>query len=414
MTDPRSGIRLVLTLAACALLAACAVQPSRPQPTPAVVIPRPAAPPPKLTPIAPAAIEGNLWTSLTRSFVMHDCADSPLVRAREARYARSPARFEQLLRRSLPLMTYVHKQLRAAGVPGEFVMLPMLESRYDPSEPSRDGDAGGMWQLMPGTARRHGVRISRHYDGRRDPVASTRAAVAMLKALDKRFGDWRLVDMAYNAGPHAVHVALRKHAQLGSAAIPDIPISASARRHLAKLMALSCILREPQRFHVALPEPSPGDRLQVVSVPANTRLRHAADMAAIPESKLRALNPGYRGTRVPADSPRTLLLPVTAAQSLMAALTVDTSESVAQVNSTEPSSGPNNNVPLPHEPTAPAQADPGAAGVPATHARHHRVRKGETLWSIARRCHVSVGDLEHWNRLQGTTIHPGEVLRVQD
>lgn len=410
MSAQRTGIRLALTLAACALLAACAVEPHKPQPKPAVVIARPEPPPTTLAPIASAVASGEPWASLTASFVMHDCADTPLVRAKEAMYTRSPARFEQLLAQSLPLMMYVQKQLQAAGLPGEFTMLPMLESSYNPSERSRHGDPAGMWQMMPRTARLHGIVVNRHYDGRRDPVASTRAAIEMLTALEKQFGDWRLADMAYNAGPYAVLGALRDHPDLGSGAIPDIPVSSTTRNHLAKLMALSCILREPERFHVELPQPAANDELTAIQVPAQTRLRAAANMAEIPEAKLRALNPGYLGASVPAESPRTLLLPVAAAQALAAALAVNASEPVAQVDSTERISGPRHNVPLPTEPSPPQGDDDAPASVPA---RHHRVREGETLWSIAHRYHVTVKDLKRWNHLHDSDVRPGQELRVR-
>ena len=408
MSTARTGTRL-LTLAVCALLAACAAEPAKPPPKPAVVIARPEPPPTTLTPIAPTTAKGGPWTSLTASFVMHDCADSPLIRANAAMYTRSPARLERQLKNALPLMMYVQKQLQAAGIPGEFAMLPMLESSYNPAESSRHGDPGGMWQMMPRTGRLHGLVNNRHYDGMQDPVASTRAAVKMLKSLDAEFGDWRLVDMAYNAGRYAVLGALRDHPDLGDDAIPDIRVSHTTRTHLARLMALSCILRDPQRFRVELPQPSSDDELQSVQVPVDTRLRSVADMAEIPESALHALNPGYRGASVPADSPRTLLLPMAAAQSLMAALTVDSSESVAQVNSREQNADSSNNVPLPKEPLVPSA---NASSTPA-HATRHRVRKGETLWSIAHRYRVSVHDLKDWNDLSDDTVHPGEMLRVQ-
>lgn len=408
MSTARTGTRL-LTLAVCALLAACAAEPAKPPPKPAVVIARPEPPPTTLTPITPTIAKGGPWTSLTASFVMHDCADSSLIRANAAMYTRSPARFERQLKNALPLMMYVQKQLQAAGIPGEFAMLPMLESSYNPAESSRHGDPGGMWQMMPRTGRLHGLVNNRHYDGMQDPVASTRAAVKMLKSLDAEFGDWRLVDMAYNAGRYALLGALRDHPDLGDGAIPDIPVSHTTRTHLARLMALSCILRDPQRFRVELPQPSSDDELQSVQVPVDTRLRSVADMAEIPESALHALNPGYRGASVPADSPRTLLLPMAAAQSLMAALTVDSSESVAQVNSREQNADSSNNVPLPKEPFVPSA---NASSTPA-HATRHRVRKGETLWSIAHRYRVSVRDLKDWNDLGDDTVHPGEMLRVQ-
>ncbi|HEX5488720.1 MAG TPA: transglycosylase SLT domain-containing protein [Rhodanobacteraceae bacterium] len=414
--SPRHASRLGATLAACALLAACAVGPTRPTASPAVVTPRPEPPPTTVVPLVRTPQAGvEPWASLTASFVMHDCNDSPLVRAKLAMYTRSPAHFEQMVQQALPLMLYVKEQLQTAGIPGEFVMLPMLESSYNASEPSRRGDPAGMWQLMPRTARAHGITIDRRYDGRLDPVASTRVAVKMLAAFGKRFDDWRLADMAYNAGQYAVLGALRHHPDLGDGAIPDIPVSSTTRNHLAKLMALNCILREPERFHVELPQALPSGELVTIRVPAGMRLDAAARGAQVSEAKLRALNPGYLGTRVPADSPRTLLLPPTAAGALAAALEVDDSETVAQVDTFESASGPNDSPPLPAEPTQPPGAPESASGdASATHATaHHRVRKGESLWSIAHRYHVTVDDLKRWNELGDDDIRPGEELRVQ-
>jgi membrane-bound lytic murein transglycosylase D len=413
MSTARAGTRL-LTLAVCAILAACAAEPVKPPPKPAVVIAHPEPPPTTLAPIAHGLAPGEPWTSLTASFTMHDCADSPLIRANAAMYTRSPARFEQRLKDALPLMMYVQKQLRAAGIPGEFAMLPMLESSYRPAEPSHRGDPGGMWQMMPNTGRRHGLVVNHDYDGLRDPVASTRAAIRMLKRLDRQFGDWRLVDMAYNAGPHAVVNALRSHPDAADDAIPDIPVSHTTRTHLARLMALSCILRDPDRFHVELPRPSPEDELQAIEVPADTHLRSAAEMAEISESVLRRLNPGYRGERIPDSSPRTLLLPADAAQSLAAALAVSGSEPVAQVDTHEPNADPGDRLPLPGESARASEDTPiPTPSASSPQARRHRVRKGETLWSIAHRYHVSVADLKRWNDLSDDTLQPGEMLRVQ-
>lgn len=417
MSTPRTTTtcaRLGLTLAISMVLAACATQPSKPlkaPPTPAVVTPLPVIPAPAVAPEATPESADEPWAGIVASDVMHDCADSPMIRANAAMYTRSPERFEQLLEQSLPLIIYVHKQLQDAGIPGEFSMLPMLESSYNAAEPGRRNDPAGMWQLMPRTARLHGVTVNRHYDGRLDPVASTQAAVRMLKALNGRLQDWRLTDMAYNSGPYAVMGALREHPELGSEAIPSIPVSHTTRTHLARLMALSCILRQPQQFHVQLPKPSRADELAAIEVPAGTRLKDAAGMAEISEAKLRALNPGYIGASVPADSPRTLLLPAGAVDSLATALTVAAAEPVAQVSTREQSAGPSNALPLPAEPAPPPQDDAStAAPAPA----RHRVRHGDTLWSIAHRYHVSVKDLKRWNHLRNDdVVRPGEELRVQ-
>lgn len=405
-------IRLSLTLAISTGLAACATQPPKPPkppPTPAVVTALPAIPAPTVAPAATAESANEPWASIVASDVMPDCADSPMIRANARMYTRSPERFEQLLKQSLPLIIYVHKQLQDAGIPGEFSMLPMLESSYNAAEPGRRNDPAGMWQLMPRTARLHGVTVNRHYDGRLDPVASTRAAIKMLKALNEQFGDWRLADMAYNSGPYTVMGALREHPEPGSEAIPAIPVSHTTRTHLARLMALSCILRQPDQFHVQLPQPSRADELAAIEVPAGTRLKDAASMAEISEVKLRTLNPGYIGASVPADSPRTLLLPAGAVDSLATALAVAASEPVAQVNTREQSAGPSNSLPLPAEPVPPPQDDSAAAPAPT----RHRVRKGDTLWSIAHRYHVSVKDLKRWNHLRDDDVRAGEELRVR-
>jgi membrane-bound lytic murein transglycosylase D len=413
MNVHRTGVRIALTLGVCALLAACATQPStKPRPTPAVVTPLPEVPPPPPAPAVASQAGNEPWTSIVASDVMPDCTDAPLIRANAAMYTRYPAHFEQLLKRSLPLIIYVHKQLQAAGIPGEFSMLPMLESSYNPAERSRHGDPAGMWQLMPRTARLRGLTIDREYDGRLDPVASTQAAIRMLKALEQQFGDWRLVDMAYNAGPYALLAALRERPDATAKPVPDLPLSHITLNHLARLMALSCILRRPERFHVTLPQASSEDELAAVELPAGTRLGSAAKMADLTEARLRQLNPGYRGARIPSNSPRTLLLPVDAARSLATTLAVDASEPVAQVNTTEQTSGPGNGVPLPDEPAPPPDDASTTSDSPPT--RHHRVRKGETLWSIAHHYHVSVGDLKRWNGLHGSALRIGKELRIRD
>lgn len=412
MSIHRTGTRAVLTLAACVLLAACATQPQKPPvaATPAP-LPAPAPPPIALAPVTPvpaAAPAGNQpWAGIVATGAIEDCTDSKLVRANAAMYTQSPARFEALLAQSLPLIVYVNKQLQAAGIPGEFAMLPMLESSYNPSVVARRGGPAGMWQFMPATARRHGVIVNKQYDGRLDPVASTRAAIRMLKALDRQFGDWRLVTMAYNAGPQTIRGLLAVHPDAVNKPIGAIKVSQTTRTHLARMLALNCILSEPQRFNVKLPRPDGADALAAVSVPAGTRLQAAASMAGIPESRLRALNPGYLGARVPADSPRTLLLPDEAAQTLTAALAIDSSESVAQIDATDRNAGDSDDL----LPRIPPRDDLPSAG-PQTPERH-RVRAGETLSGIARRYDVSVRDLRRWNDLSDSDIRVGRWLRVQ-
>lgn len=416
MSARASVTRFTLTLISCAVLAACANQPARPLPTPAVVTALPETPTPVPAPVAESPAANQPWSEIAASDAVHGCEDSPEVLAAAKAYTRSPARFEAQLRQSLPLLTYVHEQLQANGIPAEFTMLPMVESSYQMRAIQRRNGPTGMWQFMPTTARLHGIVVNREYDGRFDPVASTAAAVRMLKSLDRQFGDWRLVDIAYNAGPLVVQNALRGRTDAGAGALPDIRVSATNRTHLVRLIALNCILRDPERFDVELPPAKPADRLVAVELPAGTPFDDAAAMAGIAESALRALNPGYLGARIPADSPRKLLMPAGAAETLAAARSLRASERLAQVDAATAAGDDPGAIPLPAEP-APPPAGPAAAAPPApaapARARRHRVRAGETLWSIAQRYHVSVTDLQRWNDLRGATLRAGEELRVR-
>lgn len=410
MKAPTAAIRISLTLLASAVLAACAMQP-RPTPSPAVVTALPAVPAPTTVAGSTSNPTGQPWASIRESDVLQDCAAAPLIAANAKMYTRSPAHFEQQLQLALPMIMYVQKELRANNIPGEFAMLPMLESSYRAAEPSRRGDAAGLWQFMPTTARHHGITVDRQYDGRLDPVASTQAAIKMLRSLHQEFGDWRLVDMAYNAGPYAIMSALRDHPNVGGAPLPNINVSRGNRVHLARLMALSCIVREPERFAVKLPKATPDDELAVVKVPAGSSLSQMADLAEISESRLRNLNPAYRSGKVPAASPRALLLPAASAQALTAALTVNDSEAVAQLNPLQPGPEATGALPLPLEPTPPPNDNSPPPAEPAQVARH-RVRSGDTLWSIAHHFHVSVSELKHWNHLRGNDVRVGAELRV--
>lgn len=406
------ALRIVPALIFSALLGACAVEPPKPAPQSATVIARPAPPAPRIEPTLKTSVDVEPWTQITADFVMQDCGTSPLIQANAAMYTRGPRHFEQRVRQALPLLLYVERQLREAGIPGEFALLPMLESSYQPNVSNPRGSSVGMWQFVSATARQHGIRINHEYDGRRDPIASTRAAITMLRALHREFGDWRLVDMAFNSGAYGVAAALRRHPDLGNGAIPDIPVGANTRDHLARLMALACILRKPQRYQVRLPQPTPDDELVAVAVPAGTAMRAAADMAGWPEAGLRALNPGYRGTRIPTASSRMLLLPAPAADRLVSALVVDGSNALAQASERSEGTADGDDPALPLEPTAPPQATAGT-GAPGPQAvRHHRVDAGETLWSIAQHYHVTVDTLRRWNHLDGNTLRPGERLQV--
>lgn len=382
------------------LLAACAAQPSR-QNSRAVAIAAP-HPPAPVTAALPPPPPPDVWSKMRASFALDDCNANPRVSTWARRYTGNPQHFEEQIRDALPLLMYVAGSAEHAGVPGEFVMLPWVESSYNAAEPGRGGDPAGMWQIMPQTARTLGLVMNRDYDGRLDPAAATPAVMAMLKTYGEELHDWRLVDMAFNAGEYKMLRVVAAHGGADKTMPLRLPISAVTRDHLTKLLALACIVRDPARFNVDLPKPSESDKLALVALPKPSSLASAARMADLPLSRVRVLNPGYRGDRMSADAPYHLLLPQSNAETLLAALKTDGADRLAEADNTEL---------FPSVSHLVAES----SGKHAMHRHHqhlvrHKVLRGESLRVIAKRYHIDTRSLRTWNGLASDALHPGQML----
>jgi len=357
------------------------------------------------TPQAPS----DVWTSLRAQFALDDCGDEHAV-SWAKRFTQNPERFAAQLQNVLPLLAYVQDAAERAGVPGEFVLLPMVESGYNPAEPGRHGDPAGMWQIMPQTARTLGLTVNREYDGRLDPAASTQVVLAMLKEYSNDLHDWRLVDMAFNAGEYKI-TGLIGDRDAGSIDVPSLRVGPVTHNHLFKLMALACIVRDPQRFDVELPSTQSVSHLTLVQLPQAVELAAAARTAGLSLTQVRALNPGYRGARMPEDAPHHLLLPQESARRLTAALDAQGAAALASLD-----------VPHASSQTRLADTDTDSKSPLAKKSRtaatarrstsRHRVARGESLYTIARHYKLDPSKLRTWNALAGDNLHPGQSLRL--
>jgi membrane-bound lytic murein transglycosylase D len=117
----------------------------------------------------------DLLTRLRFGFSL-DYEDNNRIAAERKWFARHPDYLERVLTRAQRYMPYITAEIERRGLPYELALLPIVESAYDPFAYSH-GRAAGLWQMIPGTARRFGVRQNWWYDGRRDVVDSTRAAL---------------------------------------------------------------------------------------------------------------------------------------------------------------------------------------------------------------------------------------------
>lgn len=257
--------RALLALAMTLAMAACVpVKPVAPQAEPAKATPaevpavkRAASTTPAETPAAVDTIidsGAEVFDTLAARLSQPVCQEGPATRNWQRRYAGHPDTFARQLEARLPLLAYVSQRVEEAGLPGEFALIPLVESGYNPSAIG-PGGASGLWQFITGTARHNGVRIDAGYDGRLSPVDSTRAAVKHLSALQTKFGDWRTAAMAYNAGEYRLLRALRNanSPSQTDTYTPPAGLPRTTTEYIVKLHALACLLAEPDRHGLALP-----------------------------------------------------------------------------------------------------------------------------------------------------------------
>lgn len=397
--NTRTLAKRLLPLTLAALLAACATEPApRPAQAPPAV-PSPVAPAPASTsssaPAAAPEVVGNVWDRLRGSFQMADCDADPAVMSWARRYTRYPQGFEAALRDALPQLTYVQQVAAEHDVAGEFVLLPWIESGFRPI-PARRGRPAGMWQIMPATATAMGLHINRRYDARLDVQAAADAVMKLLRRYYDEFHDWRVVDFAYNAGEYQVRRLMQSHGlPPQEPVVPRWPVRSITREHLTKLLAMACVVREPEHFGVELPLLEPDQHLVPVPLPHSMTMARAADKAGMPLDALKALNAAFRTGMADANAAPYLMMPINHAQQFQDALLAQ----AAAANAT-----PGIGSAAEFGADAPAQRAPPA--------RTHRVLAGESLWQLAHRYAVSVQDLQRWNRLRGARIKPGQVLKV--
>jgi len=315
-------------------------------------------------------------------------------------FAHAPARLGNVDDDALPLFGYVVDELRSAGLPTEFALIPFVESGYRPSARNASGPAG-LWQFIATTARNHRVPMEKGYDGRLSAVDSTRAAVRYLKTLHGMFaGDWQLAVMAYNAGEYRILQSLRRggmNAQNATAS--DLPgLSPITYAYVEKLHALACVLEQSENepdLMAALDRPVP--ILKGHTLPANTTLAAWSAQNALDPARIARLNPALTssraGTRVLAPA---------------AAIGVDDTTASAQAAVLVASND------TPAAATGNSAARP-ARTVAAASSRRHTVRSGESAWAIARRYGISVKTLLSFNDLDASAVlRPGMVLRYEE
>ncbi len=291
-------------------------------------------------------------------------------------YARSPEYLERVFSRAELYLFHIVAEVERRGMPLEIALLPVIESAFEPYAYS-SARASGLWQFVPGTGQRFGMPQNWWYDGRRDVLESTRAALDYLQFLHDEFnGDWLLAVAGYNCGENCVGRAVREALRAGKPAdFWSLRLPSETRAYVPKLLAMKRLIADPEALGISF-SPIPNEPYFVrVDVDGQIDLKLAAELAGITSVELFELNPAYHRWATPPRGPHHLLLPLDAAE-------------------------------LFHENYRQLTPDERMRVV------HHVVRKGDTLTAVAQRYGASALNIRMLNDLGEAPLTQAEDLRI--
>ena len=399
-------------------------------------------------------LHADLWARLRAGYAM-PALDSPLVARHEQWFINNPEYLDSMVGRARLYLYYIVEEVEKRGMPMEIALLPAIESAYKPQAYSR-ARAAGLWQFIPSTGRIYGLEMNWWYDGRNDVMASTGAALDYLEKLHGQFNDWQLALAAYNCGERKVERLMQENQRKGLptdfSSLKKLP--KETKNYVPKLMAMANIIADPAKYGLQITAIPNTEYFARVVTDGQIDLGVVAKLTDMPVNELFMINPGYQRWVTDPKGPHALLVPADKKDALIEGLATlaneervqwarhqvrrgDTISRVAgHYNVTVESIRTANSMDSNHLTTGqnlliPVSANklntlPAAAVVKTANANVqrdgsdgervkilHRVRPGESLWSIAKKYKVYVHQLREWNLLEtDDTLRLGQRLFI--
>jgi membrane-bound lytic murein transglycosylase D len=354
-----------------------------PNPTAEITLPSvdPEPAQPELTPMAPGqnadGSYSNIWDRIRNGYGLPTIEPGNQPITNQIRwYSNNQRHVNRVTTQCEPYLHYVVSELEANGLPLELALLPIIESSYDPSVTS-PSNAAGIWQFIPQTGKNFGLKKNNWYDGRRDVIASTDAAIRYLKKLHAMFNnDWLLAIAAYNAGEGSVARAIQKNKREGKPTdFWSLPLSKQAQSYVPHLLALSKVIANPDQYDLSINNISDTPYFVKINVASQINLAQAAKLANIDAGELKKLNSGFTSWLThPTDSCE-IIVPIADANAFTLQL-----ESLPKLAIKQ--------------------------------WQEHMVKKGETLNSIAKRYNVSTDTIATINSVKKSTLRVGQRLHI--
>jgi len=350
-------------------------------------------------------------------------------------YAKHPKHLQRVEARARPYLYYIVEQIEKRDMPMELALLPVVESAFQPFAYS-PGRAAGLWQFIPGTGRMYGLKQNWWYDGRRDVVAATNAALDYLQSLAGQFdGDWELALASYNTGAGNVRRAIRKNKKLGKPTdFWSLDLPRETEGYVPRLLAVARVIADPATYGISLAEMPNQPYFGAVAIESQLDLAKAAEMAGVRVEELYRLNPGFNRWATDPEGPHRIYLPLDRIDSFEQQLarldpqqrlrwkrykirsgdnlgsiakkydtTVDVLKQVNRLTSHRIRAGRHLLIPLASQRPERYALSAGQRKIQLQKRKRsgikvtHRVATGDTLWDISRSYKVNYKDLARWN-----------------
>ncbi len=345
---------------------------------------------------------------------------------------------ERALARSGRYREMIERILKEEGVPQDLIYLAQAESGFHPYAVSRAG-ARGIWQFMGSRARAYDLHHDVWMDERQDPEKSTRAAARHLKDLYNQFGDWYLAMAAYNSGPGTVQSAVKRtgYADFWELYRRNV-LPKETRNYVPIIVAVTIMAKNPEQYSLDDVNPDPEMLYDTVKITYPVDLRLVAECVDVPLAELQDLNPSLLRMTTPKGR-FDLHLPIGTVERYQAAVASippdmrvwwryhkvipgdtlmsvarnyhTTVKAIAEANQLEANAEVESGARL-VIPVAPGKHTSGDAQTYAKRLTIYRVRKNDTVQSVADNLGVPPTVIRRWNRLKGDTLTGRRVLYV--
>ncbi len=237
--------------------------------------------------------------------------NNPRIKIQRDWYKNHPAYLNRTFQRARPFLYLIADEIDHRKMPMELALLPIVESAFDPFAYSH-GRASGIWQFVPWTGKRYGMKMNWWYDGRRDIYASTKGALDYLQRLYQYFDhDWLLALAAYNSGEGNVRKAIKRNQRKHKPTdFWSLKLPRETQAYVPKLLALADLVRQPELYGLQFKGIENKPFLKRVPIGSQIDLGLAADLADLSMEDIYKYNAAFNRWATAPDGPHYLHIPV--------------------------------------------------------------------------------------------------------